>query len=305
MSLSGLAIRMLAEMICGEHGSTGGFSWPNFPYRSSGKLTAFFYDYCRLPYKHEGGTRITWVVNVLNEMNADDKLGVPSEKLFRVIQELLESVRVELPDRHQGAIDDVNRALARDNLQIKYIGGQYRLFRTGETTRIIVERTELDKCLEDFVSYISTDMRMSFWRPNSSGKQYEWISRPEKHAKQLLLTFLNGRFGQAVLVFEEIHAGAGKIDVFIASPLGDRVIVELKMCGHGYSESYARDGLEQIAHYMENKKTDTGYLIVFESRVQDFAQGFDPFESINGRTILTRIADVRPYVKRRDAPIGV
>lgn len=92
--------------------------------------------------------------------------------------------------------------------------------------------------------------------------------------------------------------------MFIASPLGDKVIVELKMCGHGYSEGYAQEGLEQITHYMENKKTDTGYLIVFDSRVQDFAQGFDLAESANGKTILTRIADVRPYVEKRGTPVG-
>lgn len=304
MSLSGLTIRALAEMICGTHGDPQGFSWPNFPYRSSGKLTEFFYEYCRLPYKHNGGTRITWVVTTLSEINADDNLGIPSENLTRVINELLESVRVQSPDKHQGAIDDVNKALSRDKLQIKYVNDQYNLSKIDGTNRI-VESTELGKCLDDFAYYISADQRMTFWRFNNSDKKYEWIHSPESYAKQLLLTFLNGRFGQSIFVVEEIKAGAGKIDVFITSTLGDKVIVELKMCGHGYTEGYARDGMEQITHYMENKKTEMGYLIVFDSRANNFAQGFTLAESVNGKTILTRIADVRPYVKKKDIPSGV
>ncbi len=303
MSLSGQAIRMLAEMICGTDGFSQVFSWPNFPYRSSGKLTTFFYDYCRLPYKHDGGTRITWVVTTLGEINADDNLGAPSDKLERVIKELLESVRVESPDKHKGAIDDVNKALTRDGLQISYVNGDYRLFKMGGTSRI-VKPTELVNCLEDFASYISTDERMSFWHFNISERKYEWINSPEKHAKQLLQTFLKGRFSQSISTFEEIRAGAGKIDLFITTTLGDKVIVELKMCGYGYTETYAREGLEQIAHYMENKKSETGYLIVLDSRAKDFAQGFDSTQSIGNKTIHTRIADLRPYVKTKDAPDG-
>ena len=86
------------------------------------------------------------------------------------IHELLESIRIELPDRHQGAIDDINKVLARDNLWIRYVNGQYKFSRIGEANRI-VELTELGQCLEDFVSYISTDMRMSFWHFNNSEKK--------------------------------------------------------------------------------------------------------------------------------------
>lgn len=69
MRLSRRTIPRLAEMICGAHGSPGGFAWPNFPYRTSGKLTQFFYEDCGLPYKHEGSTRITWAVEVLQKLN--------------------------------------------------------------------------------------------------------------------------------------------------------------------------------------------------------------------------------------------
>jgi hypothetical protein len=77
------------------------------------------------------------------------------------------------------------------------------------------------------------------------------------------------------------------------------------MCGHGYSETYAQEGIEQLIHYVENRGTSTGYLIVFDSRVRDFSKGFRETEIINGLSILTRIADVRPYVKQRDIPKGV
>ena len=146
---------------------------------------------------------------------------------------------------------------------------------------------------------------MSFWRFNANSKHYEWVSYPERHAKQLLLTYLNGRFKDAILAFEEISAGAGRIDLFISSTLGEKLIIESKMCGHNYSEAYAREGLEQIVHYMDNKKAETGYLVVFDSRVKDFSKGFQPIEEFGRKTVLIKIADVRPYVKISDAPFGI
>jgi len=246
-------------MICGAHGSAGGFEWPNFPYRSSWKLTQFFYEDSGLPYKHDGSTRITWVTEVLRELNegkASDP-DLPPDDLRRVIQELLTSVELDYPESHEGALDDVNRILAKDNLQVQYELGQYVLINTGKP-RIVVKPTDLIRALEDFARYVSSDMRMSFWQFDKTTNRPKWTPSPEHHAKNLLLTFLNGRFGESVYTFEEIKAGAGKIDVYIALPNGEKIIVELKMCGHGYSETYAVEGLEQLVHYMENKDTNIG-----------------------------------------------
>lgn len=306
MRLSRRTIPRLAQMICGSHGSTGGFEWPSFPYRSSWYLTQFFYEDCCLPYRHDGSTRITWVTNVLKELNegkASDP-DLPPDDLITVIRELLTSVELDCPENHQGAMDDVNRILAKDNLRVLYENGQYTLLKTDKP-RSLVQPTALKEALEDFIRYVATEMRMSFWRFDKTSDKYKWISRPEQYAKNLLLTFLNGRFGESVYTFEEIRAGAGKIDVYIALPKGEKIITELKICGHGYSETYAREGLEQLAHYMENKETDNGFLIVFDSRVRDFSKGFRETESVNGVIITVKITDCRPYVKLKNAPRDV
>ncbi len=175
--------------------------------------------------------------------------------------------------------------------------------RQREANRVQGEKSAnqlLKRCFEDFASYIRSEKRLTFWQ-SGNVKQRKWISRPEKHAKTLLHTFIAGRFGDSIYTFEEITSGAGRIDLFIISPNGEKVVVELKMCGHNYSENYAQEGMEQLGHYMENKETKTGYLIVFDSRVRDFAQGFQEVDSIDEMSITTLVVDVRPYVKHKDA----
>ena len=306
MKLTRRIIPSLAEMICGAHGTGGGFEHSNFPYRSSWYLTQFFYEDCRLPYKHDGSTRVSWVKEVLQELNegntSDTEL--PSDDIVTVIIELLTSVELDMPEKHQGALEDLNRVLAKDNFQVDYEMGQYSLTRTDKQRRE-VQPLALKEALEDFVRYVSNEMRMTFWKYDKEDGNYKWVSSPEQHAQNHLLTFLNGRFGDSVYTFEEINAGAGRIDVYIALPKGEKIVVELKICGHNYSATYAKEGLEQIAHYMKNKHTESGYLIIFDSRVRNFAKGFSEIEEIDGFKVSVRIADLRPYVKPNEAPYDV
>jgi hypothetical protein len=162
----------------------------------------------------------------------------------------------------------------------------------------------LGRCLEDFTCYIQAEMRMTFWESDKTKrkKEYKWIPHPEQRAKDLLRTHLNGRFGDRLYTFEEIRSGAGVIDVFIISPVGEKIVVELKMCGHGYSQTWAQSGIRQVAHYMENKNTKVGYLLVFDSRVREFSHGFQSAEITNGVPVTTTVVDLRPYVKQEDAP---
>ena len=145
---------------------------------------------------------------------------------------------------------------------------------------------------------------MTFWQ-SGDVEGRKWMPRPEEHAKNLLHTFLSGRFGDSIYTFEEITSGAGKVDLFVVSPNKEKVIVELKMCGHSYSTAYAQEGKEQLLHYMKNKGIQIGYLLVFDSRVRDFAQGFQENETINGISITTIVVDVRPYVKQKESPSNV
>ena len=110
-------------MICGAAGGAG-FSWPNFPYRSSTYLTEFFRA-CSLDFAHDGSTRKYWVAEQLGELN-----GLPapqpqlaSPQLLRVIQELLDPVELKQNEKDpDAALADVNLALGRDGLQAYYDG---------------------------------------------------------------------------------------------------------------------------------------------------------------------------------------
>lgn len=129
MRLSSRTIADLAEMICGSSGSVDGYRWTNFPYRSSSQLTRFFRN-CDLDYKHTGGTRSDWVETVLNEINQGVASipQLPSDGMIRVIQELLDISafeRVRL-DRNK-ALEDVNKVLARDGLEV-YLDASNRCF---------------------------------------------------------------------------------------------------------------------------------------------------------------------------------
>lgn len=71
MKLSSRTITALAEMICGASGQGGGYSWEDFPYRSSSYLTEFFSN-CDLDYTHDGSTRKWWVQEVLAQDTGSD-----------------------------------------------------------------------------------------------------------------------------------------------------------------------------------------------------------------------------------------
>lgn len=152
---------------------------------------------------------------------------------------------------------------------------------------------EITNCLADFAQYIQSELRMSFWGKNINSKKRKWKARPEQHAKNLLQTFLNGRYGKNLYVFEELKSGAGKIDIFIVSPTNEKAVLELKMCGHGYSSTYAISGDIQLIHYMKHKQTEIGFLVIFDSRIRDFGKNF---ESEPTTQIETIIIDVRPKV---------
>lgn len=153
----------------------------------------------------------------------------------------------------------------------------------------------IDECLKDYAGYMKTERRMSFWRLEQKG--HKWVSRPEQHAKNLLLTFLAGRLGNSALMLEEIRAGAGRVDVFIDFLNGERAVIELKMCGNGYSLNYAQEGLKQIHHYMDNKNAKMGFLLIFDARVKDFGKNIPANEITEQTRIISTAIDVRPSVK--------
>ena len=114
-------------MICGASGGGGSFEWPSFPYRTSSQLTEFF-SKCDLDYTHDGSTRKSWVLQVVDELNQRpaSRSALPSDALLRVIQELLDPIEFASQEGgREAALDDLNRALARDGLQA-YLEGLWQ-----------------------------------------------------------------------------------------------------------------------------------------------------------------------------------
>jgi hypothetical protein len=201
------------------------------------------------------------------------------EEYTKLYLELIHKLQVEKKELRQRRIkhlhDVANITLARINQDLDDLE--------------FLRRSFLAECLDDFSGFIQGEMRMSFWKSGDKVNSKKWISSPEKFAKQLLRTYLAGRYGASLDVFEEINTGAGRIDIYVISPQGERTIIELKMCGSGYSMAYAEHGKEQLRHYMLNKKVENSYLLIFDARIKDFSEGVGESEKgINIKTIDVR-----------------
>lgn len=161
----------------------------------------------------------------------------------------------------------------------------------------VTSRSEVESAIFEFADYVKRAKRMEFWRrePGTS-RTHAWLSHPEQFARNLLHTFLEARFGEQVEAFEEVGSGAGRIDLYLRFDGGLVVIIELKMLGGSYSSSYAWEGRSQLAHYMDNRRSALGYLVVFDGRKRDWGEPpeVQPPASDPLRTITIVWVDVRP-----------
>jgi len=157
-------------------------------------------------------------------------------------------------------------------------------------------KEELLEAFEQFSSFISTEKRMVFWTRSSPKEDYDWVSHPEKRAQDLFHTFMKARFLDRISIFEEISTGAGRLDIYIKLDGGLSVVVELKMCGFRYSSAYAASGEEQIKHYMDNRSSSIGYLLVFDARLNKNKERLISDASRASDTIYEIFVDVRPRV---------
>jgi hypothetical protein len=158
-----------------------------------------------------------------------------------------------------------------------------------------VTRTELEAQLKEFAEFVKSKKRMDFWQRGKAPK-HKWRQRPEKHAQSLLHTFLKGHFKARVDVLEEIGSGAGRLDISLKLEGGLACILELKMCGRGYSSTYAQSGEDQIRHYMENEDVHLGYVVVFDARSSDFGKPLIGTRDTGTDTVVETRVDVRPEV---------
>lgn len=163
-----------------------------------------------------------------------------------------------------------------------------------------ITRNEFQNAIQEFSHFIKTEQRMGFWK-KEDGQDYDWITQPERRAQDLLHTYLKAKFGDRVLVFREVVAGAGRVDLYVQLHGGMAIIVELKMCGFGYSSSYASSGEGQILHYMENRNSLLGYLIVFDGRLNYQGQKVLRGIADDRFTVIESIIDVTPRASFRPA----
>lgn len=132
MQLRERTISDLAEFVCGASGSSGGFEWPNFPYRSGPQLTKFFRQ-CDLDYRHSG-TRCDWVIEVLTQLNIGPSANpaMPSDSIVRVIEELMDAGDFQKFKLDRAlALIDLNSALSRDGLEAYFDGAGRCLLKNG------------------------------------------------------------------------------------------------------------------------------------------------------------------------------
>lgn len=168
----------------------------------------------------------------------------------------------------------------------------------GSDSTLPVKLEELDNSLEQFALFIAGAKRMVFWtKPDKS--DYVWIEKPERQAQNLLHTFLKAHFQERIDVFEEISTGAGRLDIYLQFHGGLAAVIELKMCGFRYSSTYAAAGEDQITHYMGNRRSSIGYLVVFDARLRDFASPLSDAQNKGSLTIRTQFVDVRPRVSAK------
>ena len=165
----------------------------------------------------------------------------------------------------------------------------------GAPTETPVLREEIEHALQRFATTVEAHVRHSFWRPANGSKQ--WAEKPERLAQDFLKLFLKAIFQARLDIYEEVAAGAGRIDLALAFAGGLSVILELKMCGVSYSSTYAFSGSDQILHYMKNLQKSLGYLLIFDARVRDFGKGVDPVTALSNFTVVTNFIDVRPSIR--------
>jgi tetratricopeptide (TPR) repeat protein len=164
-----------------------------------------------------------------------------------------------------------------------------------------VRREEIEAVLSAFATFIKQDKRMRFWKKIDEPPDHRWVDRPEGRAQDILHGWLKAAFGERVQAFAEIDVGAGRVDLLVQFVGGLKIVIELKMCGYGYSSTYAAEGEEQILHYMDNSDTRLGYLVVLDARLDKNGQPlFDTSPEPN--TVRCYLIDVRPRTSSKKKP---
>ncbi len=163
---------------------------------------------------------------------------------------------------------------------------------TNQIKEIVTQRI-VEDAIDEFIKYIEANFRKDYFQYDKYKKDYNWISKPEEKCKKDLKFFLDIKFKEEIISIEEISTGAGYIDLYLFFKSGLEIIIELKICGINYSAPYAEKGINQLKHYLHNKQSKLGYLIVFDARKKDFAKKITSVLKSQNYLIQTKFVDMR------------
>jgi hypothetical protein len=156
---------------------------------------------------------------------------------------------------------------------------------------------EVERALREFAKFVSGAKRMWFWTPN--GTDHSWITRPESHAQTLPHTYLKAHLKLRVSAYEEVASGPGRLDLLLNLDGGLSIIIELKMCGYGYSSAYAASGEDQIRACMDAHNAHLGYLVVCDARLRDYGASLIAGTDMGQNTVREIFIDLRPRIAKR------
>lgn len=150
-----------------------------------------------------------------------------------------------------------------------------------------------ETALDEFISYVENNLRKDYAKFNKEKGDYDWISEPEAKCKKDLKLFLDTKFKGQIKSLDEVSTGAGYIDLYITFKNDLEIIIELKMCGRGYTSTYAEKGINQLKHYLHSKQSKIGYLLVYDSRKRDFGEKVTSVLETQKYLIQTKFIDMR------------
>jgi tetratricopeptide (TPR) repeat protein len=154
---------------------------------------------------------------------------------------------------------------------------------------------EFVNAAKEVTDSISQRSRMHLWKYDKNKKMYKWENNPEEEVKNLFIQGIVQKYNPPDFeIIDEVKTGAGRIDLYVLIGKDLKIIIELKMCGGGYSSNYATHGENQLANYLASKNLSLGVLIVFDGRSRDFSKGFSPIISKDNKFIHTIVVDMRP-----------
>jgi hypothetical protein len=117
MAFQKRTLMQIADLICGNDPQG-----VHFVYRSSKYLTQFFAD-IETDFEHDGTTRQDWVAWALGQILSEPwpNIATPPDTFARAIDRLMDiSDAVDDDDQRQGALSQLNKALAREGFEAFY-----------------------------------------------------------------------------------------------------------------------------------------------------------------------------------------